>query len=157
MASFVLTEVGAAVVARVSAYLDEHENLPDTGDVIGGVFRPAADPVRLRVSDLRALLDQAGTERYPHAVGIFCDRCSDEYHGDYLVSAADDQATRFCYAREHLNRRGWRCGPKRDLCPRCYAIELAKAVHGVADVEFGRRILDAVRELTGVPLEDVAW
>ena len=54
---------------------------------------------------------------YPSCIVVFCDACGLEHEGDYLVSEADDNATRLGYARAHMLREGWRCDETGDFCP----------------------------------------
>jgi uncharacterized protein (DUF433 family) len=86
------------------------------------------DLAREDLRDLRAALaartpqpaDEDGPpECYPAAVTVFCDRCSVEHTGDYLVSDTCDSRTRLGYARAHMRTLDWRCDTSGDFCPAC--------------------------------------
>jgi hypothetical protein len=103
-----------------------------------------ADPARLRteliqagaviaawVSDLdrrpQPEDDRSTGQKYPCAIGIFCDECRATFEGDFIVSDDMDQEQRFEAARAHLRREGWSCTDAGDFCPACKPAEVSHA------------------------------
>jgi hypothetical protein len=61
-----------------------------------------------------------GAEKFPSAIGVYCDTCGIQHSGDYVVHELMSKQERFQVARDHLNAEaGWRCDDTADLCPRC--------------------------------------
>lgn len=70
------------------------------------------------------------TAPYPSQITIFCDDCSTEHTGDYLVPADATKAGRLGVARAHLRTLGWICNLIGDYCPGCVT---APTRHAIAE------------------------
>lgn len=64
--------------------------------------------------------DSPTGQRYPHFLGVFCDRCGETIEADLIVSDLDDKPTRLGYIRAYVVREhGWSCDERGDFCPKC--------------------------------------
>lgn len=101
----------------------------DTLELARGVAEQASDDrlgVVVDVYDpdgkvLARYRNGAELEKYPAQLCVYCDNCGHTHCGDYVVSDADDRATRLGFARDHLRGEGWSCGLLGDYCPKCVA------------------------------------
>lgn len=59
------------------------------------------------------------TERYPTALGVFCDRCRHEWTGDFIVHTGMTYNERLDVVRAHVRALGWLCDSTGDFCPDC--------------------------------------
>lgn len=67
--------------------------------------------------------DRPTGQKYPAAIGIYCDDCGRTFEGDFIVSDDMDQEQRFEAARAHLRGEGWSCTAAGDFCPACKPAE----------------------------------
>lgn len=59
-------------------------------------------------------------EKYPAAIGVFCDDCGTEQVNQFVVSDQVTRAQRFEIARRFLRENaGWSCTEAGDFCPAC--------------------------------------
>lgn len=82
---------------------------------------------------VRAAANDEG-ERYPCALGVFCDRCGEDWSGDFIVHTGMTQTDRFAVVRGHLvEHEGWQCDADGDLCPACkpvvFQLDVPMLVH----------------------------
>lgn len=68
--------------------------------------------------------DRPTGQKYPAAIGIYCDDCRRTFEGDFIVSDDMDQEQRFEAARAHLRGEGWSCTAAGDFCPACKPAEV---------------------------------
>jgi hypothetical protein len=70
-------------------------------------------------------------EKYPAAIGVYCDHCGTEVRNDFVVSDRTTRPERFEIARDHLRRTaGWSCTEAGDFCPACVAARTTTALEG---------------------------
>jgi len=72
--------------------------------------------------------DQPTGQKYPAALGVFCDNCRTCFQGDFIVTDDMDQEQRFEVVRAHVRENeGWSCTTVGDFCPACKTEEARDA------------------------------
>lgn len=96
-----------------------------------------SDPVQLRAELIQAAAviaawvsdldrrpepedDRSTGQKYPCALGVFCDECRLAFEGDFIVSDDMDKPARLEVVRAHVrDTQGWTCTEAGDWCPKC--------------------------------------
>jgi hypothetical protein len=86
--------------------------------------RPASpDAVRGLLGHVVANLpdedDRPTGQKYPCALGVFCDTCGTTLRGDFIVTDTMTKPERLEVVREHVRGLGWSCTEAGDYCPTC--------------------------------------
>lgn len=64
--------------------------------------------------------DRPTGQKYPCALGVFCDGCGMTIEGDFIVTDTMTKPERLEVVRAHVREHeGWRCDETGDFCDSC--------------------------------------